>query len=110
MSGTISRAAFERVRDNRDDLARQVEELRAERDELRARLDRLDTPHHVLILSDDRWTIEHALSCREGGRMAECVYHQDVADWIDRVGEPDLPKGRYVIGDGPLPGCLSPET
>ena len=77
---------------------------RAERAE--ARLAALEGPH-ILVLSADRWTIEHSLACRESGRMAECDVHERVAAWIDRMGEPDLPRGRYEIGDGPLPTALA---
>jgi len=73
--------------------------------DFRARLERLDTPH-VLVLGEDRWTIEHSLGCRESGRMAECVLHERVAEWIDKVGEPDLPKGRYRIDGEQVPESL----
>jgi PAS domain-containing protein len=88
---------------------RVADELEAENEKLRARLDALDTPH-VLVLGAGRWTLEHDLACRESGRMAECEVHERVADWIHREGEPTLPKGRYVVGDGTLPAALSRYT
>lgn len=74
-----------------------------------ARIAAIDTPEHVLVLGPDRWTVEHTLDCRESGRMAECEVHERIADWIDEVGEPDLPKGRYYVGEGDLlPDALVP--
>jgi hypothetical protein len=86
-----------------------AEAAERERNELRERLAKLDGPH-VLVLSDDRWTLEHSLPCWESGRMAECAVHARIAAWMDRVGEPDLAKGRYEVGYGELPAALSHES
>ncbi|MFI7080906.1 hypothetical protein ACIBO1_26735 [Micromonospora sp. NPDC049903] len=36
---------------------------------------------HVLVLGEDRWTLQHPLACRP--RLAACLLHEDLADIED---------------------------
>ncbi len=73
---------------------------------------RLGADHYV-IFSEDRWIVEHSLACRISGHMAECEYHQAIAEvyghrlvigrWriteIDEMGMPSLERAPAVGGD-----------
>lgn len=65
-------------------------------------------PDHFVILSEDRWTVEHSMACRLSGTMDECHYHQAVANVMDGVPPPE-DWGRWRITDIDSEGCPSLE-
>jgi hypothetical protein len=64
-------------------------------------MDRLGNDHYVVI-TEDRWTVEHSAECRLGGNMAGCDFHVAIRDWMadvtDTNGQPLIhEQGRWRI-------------
>jgi hypothetical protein len=50
---------------------------------------------HYVIYTEDRWTIEHSVQCRLGGRMHECAHHEAIAA-VSEEYDPAM-AGRWLI-------------
>ena len=65
---------------------------------------------HVLVLRETGWRLEHDLRCLLGIGKG-CPFEGPLRVWLNEVGGPPRPPGRYVLGlDGKRRGQKTPVT
>lgn len=65
---------------------------------------------HVLVLRETGWHLEHDLRCHLGMGKG-CQFIGPLRVWLQEVGRPAQPPGRYVLGlDGKRRGQSTPIT
>jgi hypothetical protein len=65
---------------------------------------------HVLVLKPTGWRLEHDLRCRLGVARG-CPFEGPLRVWLNEVGGPPKPPGRYLLGlDGKRKGQNTPIT
>jgi hypothetical protein len=61
----------------------------------------LTDPGHILIIGEDRWTLQHPLACRPN--LGDCLVHAEVdAEIGDDACLPDVGSYRIEVRDGEL--------
>jgi hypothetical protein len=64
-------------------------------------VDPLVDPHHVVIVGEDRWSLQHPLACRPN--LGDCPMHVEVADAFGDNPRPlDIGRYRVEVRDGEL--------